>query len=62
MTPCLTPESGRILSDPFRELNARRDALRELKRAVVRLGNSGDRHGFKLARRLFAEISGLRNA
>jgi hypothetical protein len=49
-------------SDPFRELHARRDALRELKRVTVKLGNSGDRWALKLARMLFAEIPGLRNA
>ena len=49
-------------SDPFGELHARRDALRELKRAVVKLGNSGDRWALKLARMLFTEILGLRNA
>jgi hypothetical protein len=49
-------------SGPFRESNAHRDALRELKRAVVRLGNSGDRKALKLARILFAEIPGLKEA
>ncbi len=55
-------EAGRILPSPFYELNARRDALRELKRAVVKLGNSGDRRALKLARMLFTEIPGLRSA
>ena len=62
MTPYVIPELERGWTDPFYELSARRDALRELKRAVVMLGNSGDRHALKLARRLFAEIPGLRNA
>ena len=45
--------SKRLPLDPFREVNARRDALRELKRAVINLGNSGDRLGVRLARHLF---------
>ena len=49
-------------ASPFRESNARRDALRELKRAVTKLGNSGDRKGLKLARILFADIPGLKEA
>jgi hypothetical protein len=47
---------------PFREHQARVDALKELKRAVVRLGLSGDRPSLELARRLFIDIPGLREA
>jgi hypothetical protein len=43
-----------------REIHARQDALRELKRAVVRIGTRGTRPGFLLAKRLFAEIPWLR--
>lgn len=48
--------------EPFREQHVRRDALRELKRAVVRLGLRGERWSLKVARQLFAEIPGLRSA
>jgi hypothetical protein len=47
---------------PFCGVHARRDALRELKRAVVRIGTNGTRMGFLLAKRLFAAIPGLREA
>ena len=49
-------------ANPFCREGARRDALRELKRAVVRLGRRGDRKGLELARRLFENVPGLREA
>ena len=49
-------------ANPFRAEGARRDALRELKRAVVRLVQRGGRNGLELARRLFEDVPGLREA
>jgi hypothetical protein len=48
--------------DPFRDHEVRVDALKGLKRAVVRLGQCGDRRSLELARRLFEDIPGLRTA
>ncbi len=48
--------------DPFREHRVHVDALKQLKHALVRLGLRGDRQSLKLARRLFSEIPGLREA
>lgn len=48
--------------NPFREESVRAAALRELKRAVVKIGSKGNRKSFLLAPRLFANIPGLREA
>jgi hypothetical protein len=60
----MSPQRATVVNvNLFCESTARRDALRELKRAVVRrLGNSGDRKALEFARRLFAEIPELRSA
>lgn len=49
-------------ADPFRAERERTRALRALKGELVRLGRSGSRREFELARRFFAEIPELRSA
>ncbi len=57
----LVPEK-REAADPFLAQKQRQRSLRQFKRALVRLGTSGSRCHFELARRLFVEISALRGA
>jgi hypothetical protein len=53
---------GSRVANPFREGGTRRDALKELKRSIVRLGLRSDRRSLALARWLFEDVPGLREA
>jgi hypothetical protein len=61
-TSVVGPRAGLRQVDPFPEHRLHVDAVKELKRAIVRLALCGDRYSLKLARRLFNDVPALREA